>query len=168
MTTLQPPAGPRAATAVPVLSRLHEWVTTVDHKKLGTMYVVTGLIYLIIAGLEASMMRWQLAWPGQDVVTPEEFNRLFTMHGTTMVFFVGMPILLGTANVLIPLMIGARDLAFPRLNAFGFWLFFFGSILLYFSYFGGQGLYGMGSAPDVGWFASVSYTHLTLPTTPYV
>jgi cytochrome c oxidase subunit 1 len=140
---------------------MHEWVTTVDHKKLGTMYVTCGIVYLIIAGLEATMMRWQLAWPGQEVLSPEEFNRLFTMHGTTMVFFVGMPILLGAANVLIPLMIGARDLAFPRLNAFGFWLFFFGSLLLYFSYFGGQGLYGMGSAPDVGWFAYAPLTERT-------
>ncbi len=162
MSVLQPPAGPGAAAGpVPFLSRLHEWVTTVDHKKLGTMYVVCGIVYLIIAGLEATMMRWQLAWPGQDVLTPEEFNRLFTMHGTTMVFFVGMPILLGSANVLIPLMIGARDLAFPRLNAFSFWLFFFGSLLLYFSYFGGQGLYGMGSAPDVGWFAYAPLTERT-------
>jgi len=162
VTALQPPAGPASASGpVPFLSRLHEWVTTVDHKKLGTMYVVTGIVYLIIAGLEATMMRWQLAWPGQEVLTPEEFNRLFTMHGTTMVFFVGMPILLGSANVLIPLMIGARDLAFPRLNAFGFWLFFFGSLLLYFSYFGGQGLYGMGSAPDVGWFAYAPLTERT-------
>jgi len=162
VSVLQPPAGPGAAAGpVPFLSRLHEWVTTVDHKKLGTMYVVCGIVYLIIAGLEATMMRWQLAWPGQDVLTPEEFNRLFTMHGTTMVFFVGMPILLGSANVLIPLMIGARDLAFPRLNAFSFWLFFFGSLLLYFSYFGGQGLYGMGSAPDVGWFAYAPLTERT-------
>jgi cytochrome c oxidase subunit 1 len=160
VSTLENPIGP-ATGRPPFLSQLHEWVTTVDHKKLGSMYVVCGIIYMIIAGLEASMMRWQLAWPGQTVLTPEEFNRLFTMHGTTMVFFVGMPILLGAANIMIPLMIGARDLAFPRLNAFGFWLFLFGSILLYFSYFGGQGLYGMGSAPDVGWFAYAPLTERT-------
>jgi cytochrome c oxidase subunit 1 len=158
VSALQPPA---AAGPVPFLSRLHEWVATVDHKKLGTMYIVCGIIYLIVAGLEATMMRWQLAWSGMEVLTPAEFNRLFTMHGTTMVFFVGMPILLGSANYLVPLMIGARDLAFPRLNAFSFWLFFFGSLLLYFSYFGGQGLYGMGSAPDVGWFAYAPLTERT-------
>jgi cytochrome c oxidase subunit 1 len=86
------------------------------------------------------------------------FNRLFTMHGTTMVFFFGMPIILGLANYLIPLMIGARDLAFPRLNAFGFWLSLFGGVLLYFSYLGGEGLAGAGTAPDVGWFAYAPLT----------
>jgi len=162
VSTLQKPAGPPALTGpVPFLSKLHQWVATTDHKRLGVMYVTCGIIYLLIAGLEATMMRWQLAWPGQTVLTPEEFNRLFTMHGTTMIFFVGMPILFGTANYLIPLMIGTRDLAFPRLNAFGFWLFLFGSLLLYFSYFGGQGLYGMGSAPDVGWFAYAPLTERT-------
>ncbi|MEE2907827.1 MAG: cytochrome c oxidase subunit I [Planctomycetota bacterium] len=143
------------------LAYLHQWVSTSDHKKLGVMYVTTGLIFFLIGGLEASMMRWQLAWSGMDVVGPEEFNRLFTMHGTTMVFLVGMPILLGVANYMVPLMIGARDLAFPRLNAFGFWLFLFGGLLLYFSYFGAQGLYGMGSAPDVGWFAYAPLTERT-------
>ena len=103
-------------------------------------------------------MRWQLAFPHHDVVSPAVFNRLFTMHGTTMVFFVGMPIILGLANYLIPLMIGARDLAFPRLNAFGFWLSLFGGVLLYFSYLGGEGLTGAGTAPDVGWFAYAPLT----------
>ncbi|MCH2138561.1 MAG: cytochrome c oxidase subunit I [Phycisphaerales bacterium] len=145
----------------PPLSRLHEWVVTVDHKRLGVMYIVTGLVFFLIGGFEAAMMRWQLAWPGLDIVMPEDFNRLFTMHGTTMVFLVGMPILLGSANYLVPLMIGTRDMAFPRLNAFGFWLFFFGGALLYFSYFGAQGLYGMGSAPDVGWFAYAPLTERT-------
>ena len=142
-------------------TRLHEWIATSDHKKLGVMYVTAGLIFFLIGGFEASMMRWQLAWPGLNVVGPEEFNRLFTMHGTTMVFLVGMPILLGVANYFVPLMIGARDLAFPRLNAFGFWLFLFGGLLLYFSYFGAQGLYGMGSSPDVGWFAYAPLTEKT-------
>src|SRR4029434_8345766 len=112
----------------------------------------------VVAGLEASIMRWQLAFPHHEVVSPEVFNRLFTMHGTTMVFLVGMPIILGIANYLIPLMIGARDLAFPRLNAFGFWLALFGGVLLYFSYLGGEGLYGAGTAPDVGWFAYAPLT----------
>ncbi len=142
-------------------TRLHEWIATSDHKKLGVMYVTAGLIFFLIGGFEASMMRWQLAWPGLNVVGPEEFNRLFTMHGTTMVFLVGMPILLGVANYFVPLMIGARDLAFPRLNAFGFWLFLFGGLLLYYSYFGAQGLYGMGSSPDVGWFAYAPLTEKT-------
>lgn len=148
-------------TGASFTTRLHEWIATSDHKKLGVMYVTTGLIFFLIGGFEASMMRWQLAWPGLNVVGPEEFNRLFTMHGTTMVFLVGMPILLGVANYFVPLMIGARDLAFPRLNAFGFWLFLFGGLLLYYSYFGAQGLYGMGSSPDVGWFAYAPLTEKT-------
>jgi cytochrome c oxidase subunit 1 len=122
------------------------------------MYVGSGLFFFFVAGLEAALIRWQLAVPGNHLVSPDAYNRLFTMHGTTMIFLVGMPILLGIANYLVPLMIGARDLAFPRLNAFGFWVFLFGGVLLYFSYVGGEGLYGAGSAPDVGWFA---YSPLT-------
>jgi cytochrome c oxidase subunit I len=143
---------------LPLLVRLHDWVVTVDHKRLGIMYICTGLLFFAVAGLEASIMRWQLAFPNHDVVSPAVFNRLFTMHGTTMVFLVGMPIILGLANYLIPLMIGARDLAFPRLNAFGFWLSLFGGLLLYFSYLGGEGLTGAGTAPDVGWFAYAPLT----------
>jgi cytochrome c oxidase subunit I len=142
----------------PLLAVLHEWVVTVDHKRLGVMYVVSGLVFLVVAGLEASAMRLQLASSGLHLVPPGTFNRLFTMHGTTMVFLVGIPIVFGFANYLVPLMIGARDLAFPRLNAFGFWAFLFGGVLLYFSVLGGEGLYGGGSAPDVGWFAYAPLT----------
>ena len=142
----------------PLLAVLHEWVVTVDHKRLGVMYVVSGLVFLVVAGLEASAIRLQLAWSGLHVVPPGTFNQLFTMHGTTMVFLVGIPIVFGFANYLVPLMIGARDLAFPRLNAFGFWAFLFGGLLLYFSFLGGDGLYGAGSAPDVGWFAYAPLT----------
>src|SRR2546425_6155067 len=141
-----------------LLAMLHEWVVTVDHKRLGVMYVVAGLAFFLIAGIEASVMRWQLAAAGNTVVSPQVFNRLFTVHGTTMVFLVGIPIVFGFANYLVPLMIGARDLAFPRLNAFGFWVFLFGGLLLYFSFLGGDGLYGAGSAPDVGWFAYAPLT----------
>ena len=159
VTVLQQPLSP--SRGVPALSRLHEWVATTDHKKLGVMYVTAGLMFFLIAGIEAMLMRWQLAGPNQAILMPDDFNRLFTMHGTTMVFFVGMPILFGTANFVIPLQIGTRDLAFPRLNAFGFWLFLLGGLLLYFSYFAGQGLQGMGSAPDVGWFAYAPLTERT-------
>ena len=100
-----------------------EWSCSVDHKKLGLMYIGCGLVFFLVGGLEASFMRLQLARADQDLISPETFNQLFTMHGTTMVFLVGMPILLGFGNYLVPLMIGARDMAFPRLNAFGFWLF---------------------------------------------
>src|SRR5262249_7663147 len=113
----------------------------------------TGLVFLVIGGVEALLMRLQLAWPGLTLVPPDTFNRLFTLHGTTMVFLLGIPVVFGFANYLVPLMIGARDLAFPRLNAFGFWILLFGGALLYFSFIGGDGLYGAGSAPAVGWFA---------------
>jgi cytochrome c oxidase subunit 1 len=139
-------------------NHLYEWVSTVDHKRLGLMYIVTALLFLVIAGLMATVIRLQLAFPNGHVVDPDTYNRLFTMHGTTMVFLVGMPFVAGLSNYLVPLMIGARDMAFPRMNAFGFWIFLFGGFLLYFSYIGGGGLSGAGSAPDVGWFA---YSPLT-------
>ena len=137
---------------------LYSWVATVDHKRLGLMYVVASLLFLVVAGIMAAVIRLQLATANAHVVSPATFNRLFTMHGTTMVFLVGMPILAGFSNYLIPLMIGARDMAFPRLNAFGFWVFLFGGVLLYASYIGGGGLSGAGSAPDVGWFAYAPLT----------
>jgi cytochrome c oxidase subunit 1 len=141
-----------------VFDVLQEWITTVDHKKIGLMYIGYALMFLVVAGAEALLMRVQLAVPNNHFVSPQTFNRLFTMHGTTMVFFVGMPILFGFGNYLIPLMIGARDMAFPRLNAFSFWISAFGGFLLYFSYLAGSGLYGAGTAPDVGWFAYAPLT----------
>src|SRR5271156_3782704 len=145
---------PRAeATSRPLVDALHGWVTTVDHKRLGILYILYALVFLVIGGLEATIIRIQLMRPHNDFVSPQLFNRMFTMHGTTMIFFVAMPILFGFANYLVPLMIGARDMAFPRLNAFSFWLSFLGGLLLYFSFLGGSGLYGAGSAPDVGWWA---------------
>jgi cytochrome c oxidase subunit I len=137
---------------------MYEWLTTVDHKRIGLMYIVYALIFLVIGGIEAMLMRIQLAVPNNHFVSPQVFNQLFTMHGTTMVFFAGMPILFGFGNYLVPLMIGARDMAFPRLNAFSFWVSAFAGLLLYFSYFGGSGLYAAGQAPDVGWFAYAPLT----------
>ncbi|MFZ4643189.1 MAG: cbb3-type cytochrome c oxidase subunit I, partial [Phycisphaerales bacterium] len=128
-------------------SRVHSWIVTVDHKRLGMMYVGFGLLFFVIGGIEAALMRSQLAQAAGKIIDPATFNQLFTMHGTTMVFLVGMPILLGMGNYLIPLMVGARDMAFPRLNAFGLWLFVFGACLLYYSYVGAQGLYGTSAAP---------------------
>src|SRR5215472_4690044 len=142
----------------PLTDRVHEWVTTVDHKRLGIMYIVYALCLLVIGGIEATIMRIQLIRPHNDFVSPQVFNRMFTMHGTTMIFFVAMPLVFGFANYLIPLMIGARDMAFPRLNAFSFWLMAFGGLLLYFSFLGGSGLYGAGNAPDVGWWAYAPLT----------
>src|ERR1700682_3104974 len=93
----------------PIGDRLHDWVVTVDHKKLGILYILYALLFLVIGGVEATIMRIQLIRPHNDFVSPQVFNRMFTMHGTTMIFFVAMPILFGFANYLIPLMIGARD-----------------------------------------------------------
>jgi cytochrome c oxidase subunit 1 len=142
----------------PWVETLHEWVTTVDHKRLGILYIVYGLLFLVIAGVEATIIRIQLMYPHNNFVSPQVFNRMFTMHGTTMIFFVAIPVLFGFANYLVPLMIGARDMAFPRLNAFSFWLTALGGFLLYFSFLGGNGLYGAGNAPDIGWWAYAPLT----------
>src|ERR1700734_556370 len=147
--------------ARPWVDELHQWVTTVDHKRLGILYILSALMFLAIGGGEALIIRIQLMRSHNDFVSAEVFNRMFTMHGTTMIFFVAMPLLFGFANYLVPLMIGARDMAFPRLNAFSFWMTALGGLFLYFSFLGGDGLYGAGSAPDVGWFA---YAPLTAKT----
>jgi cytochrome c oxidase subunit I len=145
----------------PLVETLHEWITTVDHKQLGILYILTGLVFLFLGGIEALIIRIQLIRPLNDFVSAEVFNRMFTMHGTTMIFFMVMPIVFGFANYFVPLMIGARDIAFPRLNAFSFWMAAFGGLFLYSSFIGGDGLYGAGNAPDVGWFA---YAPLTAQT----
>src|SRR6266436_2207493 len=144
--------------ALPLPSKLHEWIVTVDHKRLGIMYIATALFFFAVAGALAALMRIQLAFPNGTFLPPDVFNRLFTMHGTSMVFLVGMPFFAGLANYLVPLMIGTRDMAFPRLNAFGYWIFLLGGLLLYFSYIAGEGLAGHGTAPDVGWFAYAPLT----------
>jgi cytochrome c oxidase subunit I len=140
------------------LECVHSWVVTVDHKKIGLMYIGYALVLLLVAGAEALIIRAQLFFPHNSVVSPFTYNRIFTMHGTTMVFLVGMPILFGFGNYLIPLMLGVRDMAFPRLNAFSFWISAFAGILLYYSFIGGLGLTGVGTAPDVGWFAYAPLT----------
>jgi len=150
------PVGLGETEAMP--SKLHGWLVTVDHKRLGIMYIGTALFFFAVAGTMAALMRLQLAYPNSTFLAPEVFNRLFTMHGTSMVFLVGMPFFAGLANYLTPLMIGSRDMAFPRLNAFGYWIFLMGGILLYFSYIAGEGLAGHGTAPDVGWFAYAPLT----------
>ncbi len=140
------------------LETLHEWIVTTDHKKIGLMYIAAALLFLLAGGVEALLMRIQLARPNAHFLAPEQFNQMFTLHGTTMIFFMTMPILFGFGNYLVPLMIGARDMAFPRLNAFSFWIFFFGACLLYFSILGGKGLYGGSGIPDAGWFAYAPLT----------
>ncbi|HXD31515.1 MAG TPA: cytochrome c oxidase subunit I [Pyrinomonadaceae bacterium] len=141
-----------------LIDRLHSLVVTVDHKKLGLMYIGTAIGFLVVAGLMALGLRLQLAVPNNTFLEPDVFNRFFTMHGTSMVFLVGMALVSGFGNYLVPLMIGTRDMAFPRLNAFGYWMYLFGGLLLYFSYLGAPGLAGHGSAPDVGWFAYAPLT----------
>ncbi len=163
MEAAQPvaPAEPAELAPPSLVSRLHGWITTVDHKRLGIMYILYGLVFLVAGGIEAMIMRIQLIAPHNQFVSPQVFNRMFTMHGTTMIFFVAMPLVFGFANYLLPLMLGARDMAFPRLNAFSFWMTAFGGCLLYFSLVGAYGLYGAGNAPDVGWFAYAPLTSQT-------
>ncbi len=127
------------------------WITTVDHKRIGVLYGVTAFIMLLIAGSEAGIMRAQLAQPDSTLVGPETFNRLFTMHATAMVFMVIMPLSASFFNFVVPLAIGARDVAFPRLNAFSYWVFLFGTLLMHVSFLVGQ-------VPNAGWF---SYANLT-------
>src|SRR5947199_2087961 len=127
------------------------WFTTIDHKKIGIMYGTTALAFLVVGGVEALLLRLQLAGPNGSLLTAAQYNTLFTMHGTTMVFLMGMPLAVAFGNYLIPLQIGARDVAFPRLNAFGYWVVLFGGLFIYSSFF-------LGGAPNGGWFG---YTPLT-------
>lgn len=122
------------------------WLTTLDHKLLGILYLLMSLLFFFLGGVEALLIRIQLAQPGLHFIGPEAYNQLFTMHGTTMIFLSLMPALVGFATYLLPLMIGANEMAFPRLNAMSFWVTFFGGLLLYFSPLAG-------GAPDAGWFA---------------
>lgn len=134
-------------------SRLLAWLSTVDHKRLGIMYMLTALFFFLVGGIEAMFIRLQLAVPNNTLLQPDTYNMLFTMHGTTMIFLVAMPMLFGLANYIVPLQIGARDMAFPRLNAFSFWLVPFGGLLLHFSFLAG-------GAPAVGWFAYAPLSEL--------
>lgn len=121
------------------------WIASTDHKQLGIMYLCLALFFFVIGGLEAMAIRAQLALPDNDLISPELYNQIFTMHGTTMIFLVLMPAMVGLATYLIPLMIGANEMAFPRLNAFSLWMTCLGGMLLYFSFFAG-------GAPNAGWF----------------
>jgi cytochrome c oxidase subunit 1 len=127
------------------------WITTIDHKKIGLLYGATAFINFLIGGIEAILIRAQLSGSNADIITPEVYNQLFTMHGTTMIFLAIMPLSAAFFNYLIPLQIGARDVAFPRLNAFSYWVFLAGTIILHSSWL-------FGSAPNSGWF---SYAPLT-------
>jgi cytochrome c oxidase subunit 1 len=134
------------------------WLTTVDHKRIGLLYGVTALVFFIVAGVEALLIRLQLAGPNGEVLTAEAYNQLFTMHGLTMVFLVIMPIAAAFTNYFLPILIGARDVAFPRLNAFSYWLFLFSGIMIYSSFL-------VGGAPDGAW---VGYAPLSTQLTEVV
>src|SRR5438552_1126677 len=124
MATVTVPAGSRGILRRPTATTgFWSWFTTVDHKKIGLMYAGTAFFFFIVGGLEALLIRAQLAQPNGHVVTAAQYNQIFTMHGLTMIFLFVMPMSAGFFNYLIPLMIGARDVAFPRLNAFSFWVF---------------------------------------------
>jgi cytochrome c oxidase subunit 1 len=123
---------------------LWAWITTVDHKRIGLLYAVTAFAFFIFGGIEALFVRWQLAQPNGEVLSAAAYNQLFTMHGLTMVFLVVMPIAAAFTNYFLPILLGARDVAFPRLNAFSYWLFLFAGIIIYTSFF-------VGGAPDGAW-----------------
>ena len=127
------------------------WVTTVDHKRIGIMYAVTSIFFFLVGGIEALLMRVQLFGPDLRIIDPDLFNALFTMHGTTMVFLAVMPLSAAFFNYLLPLMLGARDVAFPRLNAFSYWMYLFGGIFINTGWF-------INAVPAVGW---VGYANLT-------
>ena len=149
MTTFAIPIPKRPTHPTGILN----WITTIDHKKIGVLYGVTAFILFLTGGIEALLIRMQLAAPGMDFVSPEIYNQLFTMHGTTMIFLAIMPMGAAFFNFLIPLQIGARDVAFPRLNAFSYWTFLAGAIMLKSSWF-------LGGAPNAGWFGYAPITEI--------
>src|SRR3954447_10084033 len=123
-------------------------LSTVDHKIIGRRYIVTAFVFLFLGGISAALMRMQLARPENHLVGPDLYNQLFTMHGTTMMFLFAVPVMEAFAVYLVPLMVGTRNIAFPRLNAFSYWVFLFGGLFLWVSFV-------LDIGPDVGWFAYV-------------
>jgi cytochrome c oxidase subunit I len=140
---------------------LGSWLDTVDHKRIGKRYCYTAFLFFLAGGIEALLIRAQLTRPDETLIGPQGFNELFSMHGITMIFFFVTPMLFGFGNYFVPLMIGARDMAFPRLNAFGYWIFLFAGLFMYSSFL-------VGSAPDNGWFNYVPFSakHFTPGLSP--
>jgi cytochrome c oxidase subunit I len=134
-------------------SGLVDWVTTSDHKKIGILYLLTSGFFFLVGGVEAMLLRIQLTRANLQILSPELYNQIFTMHGTTMIFLVVMPLLAGFGNYFVPLQIGARDMAFPKLNALGYWFFLFGGIFINLGFLVGQ-------APDTGWYNYANQTEL--------
>ncbi|MFP5225516.1 MAG: cytochrome c oxidase subunit I [Actinomycetota bacterium] len=145
MTTLAPTAKKELFSRPKATTGWASWFTTVDHKKIGILYGWTSFAFFLLGGLEAIFIRLQLAKPNGTVLSAELYNQFMTMHGLTMIFLVVMPLSAAFFNYFIPLMIGARDVAFPRLNAYSYWAYLFGAIFLYSSFF-------LGGAPNGGWF----------------
>ena len=143
------------------LSGIWSWITTVDHKRIGVMYGVSALSFFILGGVEALAIRTQLAMPNQSIVGAHFYNSLVTMHATTMIFLMVMPLSAAFFNYMVPLMIGARDVAFPRLNAFSFWTFLFGGLFINSSFF-------FGEAPAAGWFGYANLTSIQYSPGPGV
>ena len=156
MTLLNEPVRTTAAAPAPKKRSpgriLVSWITSTDHKVIGYMYLILALVYFFLAGAMALVIRAELSEPGMQLVSLEQYNQLFTMHGTIMLFLFATPLFVAWGNILVPLQIGAPDVAFPRLNALGFWLFFFGGLVAAFGFF------TPGGAADFGWFA---YTPLS-------
>ena len=151
------PAGPAILRRPSSIHGALSWFTTVDHKRIGILYGITAFVFFLLGGIEALLLRIQLARPNGTVLSAEAYNQVFTMHGTTMVFLVIMPLSAAFANYLMPLQVGARDVAFPRLNAFSYWCFLFGGLFIYSSFF-------LGGAPNGGWFGYAPNTSITSPT----
>src|SRR3972149_2745894 len=140
-------------------SALWSWITTVDHKRIGILYGTSAFIFFLVGGIEALIMRLQLAAPDNTLVGAQRVHELFTMHGTTMVFLAIMPMSAAFFNYMIPLQIGARDVAFPRLNALSYWVFFSGALLLHLSFLAG-------AVPDAGWFGFANLASSGSSATP--
>src|SRR6202789_1776876 len=121
------------------------WLSSVDHKEIGIRYIITAFAFLIAGGVEALIFRLQLAWPERHLLTPEQYDQLFTTHGMTMIFLYAGPVLSGFSNYLWPLLLGARDMALPRLNALSYWIYLCAGVVLYSGF-------AVGFGPDVGWF----------------
>ncbi len=140
---------------------LGSWITTIDHKRIGKRYLYTALVFLVLGGIEALVMRTQLAAPNLKLLNPQTYNQLFTMHGITMIFLFAVPVFSGFGVYMVPLMIGTRDMAFPRLNAFTYWAFLAAGIFMYSSFF-------IGKAPDDGWFNYTPLAHNTFSSGPNI
>lgn len=128
------------------------WFASVDHKEIGIRYMITAFAFLVLGGIEALIMRLQLAGPNEHLLTPEQYDQLFSTHGMTMIFLYALPILSGFSNYLWPLLLGARDMAFPRVNALSYWLYLAAGLFMYAGF-------AIGAGPNDGWFNYVPYAN---------